>query len=106
MKALKKLLYTHSNYKHPLPKHARLQANMSRALILALCLCLAGSAAVRAAAGDDSDPFCPGADQGMPGGWTMLNDDMNDEVSDFLSGKVSQASASAPSSSGRGVPAL
>ena len=83
---------------------------MSRTLILALCLCLAGSAAVSAAAGDDSDPFCPGADEGMPGGWTMLapGTELPEEVDDFADGKVSkigwqpasaQAKAAAPAPS-------
>ena len=70
---------------------------MSRTLILALCLCLAGSAAVRAAV-DDADTFCPGADEGMPGGWTMLTEDVPEEVNDFLAGKVSGGFAGASSS--------
>jgi hypothetical protein len=65
---------------------------MSRALILALCLCLAGSSAVRAAV-DDAEAFCPGADEGMPGGWTMLTEDLPQEVNDFLAGNVSQTVA-------------
>jgi len=63
---------------------------MSRALILALCLCLAGAAAVRAAAVEDADPFCPGA--GMPGGYFMIGSevDLPEDVSDFLAGKVAE----------------
>ena len=63
---------------------------MTRTLILALCLCLAGAAAVRATAGEDADPFCPGAGEGMPGGYFMIGSevDLPEDVNDFVTGRV------------------